>query len=656
MANGETGPVSQGTELQARGAQTMANALGRMLTVGQDPGVRQQVMQQYQQQGAEAAHNIRQRYFKEEFKNIQAMRFQPELDRLNTSFAEMQTKLDTQTRPVPRIVQPEEMQQRQEEMGQGTTQINTVPGAPGGPDGKPGAPQVIPQQIAAPNPTVQGDSLGAVESTELLSFTGADGRPIAVASPEGVAWRQAALTVHGDVNTSVMQNLMSIAAEYSGNPFAAKYGDSLLESVIKQSTMAATGQSDPQKGQEFLDRHAQTVAETEGQETLNERGEFAQEGAESARTASAREGMARAQSDKNFASMLTGDESIADMAAANDLFKSNQERLLKQQSQGPPTISPINATVENASNWPSETGQTHVYKTTFTAHNAEAIGVMESGVKGDLAAEGQGGTMWNELKNYGATEEEISNYMGNADYPEGILGDTVVNALKSMAAGKGITQQSNDYAHVKTLEVMAKQTPKGRGFDDVLTGVVDKGIRIRAEKLARKGRPEMTQRQIELLHADPYNSSLFFEHGRAVDDPFVSQETQRKIDAVNRKWDKLDAEQSEVSGPLALEPFRSDFLSRGSSGGWDFDEGVTVPGYRASPQGMLARGRQNAANRAIRAPATPTPKETPTTGSSASLNLLASGKSFEIEPEAEVFNPKIRTRDDQRRRSRIAGR
>ena len=227
MANGTPmGPVSDRTALAARGAQKMASGLGRISGAGSAPDEKRMVQAAAEQRGADAAHNIRMRYFKEEFKQIKEQRVQPMLDDLQESASMLQAKLDTRTRPVPRIMQPVEVAESMAAEGHTQEQFQSIQVGTTA-EGKPKTEAVRTEQ-PAPNPAWQSDAAGLVQSDEVLSFTGEDGHPIAVASPEGVSWRQAAMVAHGEVNTRVMQGLMGIMGEYSGNPFASQYGSKLL--------------------------------------------------------------------------------------------------------------------------------------------------------------------------------------------------------------------------------------------------------------------------------------------------------------------------------------------------------------------------------------------------------------------------------------------
>ena len=479
------GPVSPSAEMSSRGSQTMYNALGRLQSLGQDQTTKQMVMQQHQETGARAAEQIRQRYYKEEFKQIRDMRVQPELNRLNDHNGMLKTKLQAQVRTVPRIVRPEEVQGRMEQMGHGQTQINTVPGAPGGADGKPGAPQVIPQQIAAPNPSVTPEGLGAIESAEVLSYMGDDGRAIAVASTEGEAWRIAALSAYGEVNTSVQQNLMSIMAEYSGNPFAAQYADGLMEGVIKQSSQAVAGTNDANEAQKRLDEHAQRVAETEGQETLNDQREMeidAERGKQDSMVARAHESISRGQIPQGIGEALAekirnGEElTPREAATVAQALKTNLENDLRAKSntQGVQHINKDNVEfyIEDLN------VRDDKFKMEYNVNmDAEVATAHRSFLKGTQEEQAQ----W--FASRGIPQAEI-----NLFTTDNIAGKEMQAAFKMDAEGKGARERAQGAALVSRLPSLEHEDLSGRTTRQVDRVLDEREAELRLQN-AQRSRP-----------------------------------------------------------------------------------------------------------------------------------------------------------------------
>ena len=100
MANG--GAVDAGTQLAMQGAMEMERGSARAWSAGATAGVQAAYMQSAMQKGAMAAENIRNRYFKKEFEQIQEMRIQPLQDRLKAAQELRNNTLMMTTMPVAR--------------------------------------------------------------------------------------------------------------------------------------------------------------------------------------------------------------------------------------------------------------------------------------------------------------------------------------------------------------------------------------------------------------------------------------------------------------------------------------------------------------------------------------------------------------------------
>ena len=448
-------------------------------------------MQSGARAGADAAHAIRMRYFQKEFEQIQSLEVQPELDRLQAANAAMVAATKASVMPVPIIRSPEEIQQRQEAMGQGTTNITTIPGAPGGPDGKPGAPQVIEQPIAAPNLSMQGDTLGAVETKEQLAFINPEtGTPIPIDSAAGIAHMQASHSAFGEVNASVQQSLMDIMARYAGNPFAAQYADSLMENLSKQSNLMTAGTSDPAKAQEWLEGRQKFDSDMETAELKQQEAQAENERAQGNRNAlvqQARDSVMRGRAPSGLGEKLVekirngGDLTAQEEATVAAAQKMSQEAISKRAAAALKSgtgIKPGN--VSRGEFWQGDlmTGDSPVakeYKQNYT-HSMDDSADQE--VKAfRLKGEAE---LLEYFKANGIPVDEQDNYTGQGEISDD---GALMASLTADAAAKGSRAKANGIAMVQILEKL--EWEHSQAGDDEVTATVDRSLNEMESEIRR---------------------------------------------------------------------------------------------------------------------------------------------------------------------------
>lgn len=560
------GAASKGTELSAQAAQGFQNNLGRMLSVGQEPGVRQQVMQQHQDQGAKAAHTIRMRYFQEEFKQVQSMRVQPELDRKKDAFGLLQQTLDTQTRPVPRIKSNQELDAEMEAGGHTQDQYSTVQVGTDG-EGKPKVEPVLNRQPGQ-HGGYQGDSTGMVESTEVLSFTGADGRPIAVASPEGVSHRQAALTAFGQVNTSVMQNIMGIMGEYAGNPFASQYGMKLIEHLEKESSLAATGQADPQKGQEFLDQHEQrenAAAESDAKQQEMEQANIAEQGVQNSLLQQARTNVEDLDLNASLKSKLLNDEELtplqkATVAATQDR---QNELLSKNASTAARRTTGISqANLHNSQNYMNDLStRDPVFQQDYGSNMAD----LQNGYMEKLRHRTQD-ELAEQFRQAGIADHVSA---ANAFRNHGtFLNDDVEAYLEQMTSGQDFRDAANGMAMLNRLPSLEQEQPEvARQIDNTLD-YVEENMRSYNDSLGEEAIPlEQLEQRVRDMRADRhrvfFRTEYNYDPSKTMSDAHKSFKTRGRTkynaygvskSAKSRGLGTQGANPTDPTGPLASSP------------------------------------------------------------------------------------------------------
>lgn len=483
MAEDYRGPIDTGTMLKMQGAMEAERGFGRMWSAGASETVKAAYMRSAEMKGALAAENIRNRYYKKEFEQILETRIKPLQERLSAAKALRDQTMATTTMPTTRTVSPEEYQERAEALGQaGPVQFQTVPG----PTGKKGeaAKQVIPQQPAAPNAALD-KQIGAVESEDVLAVVDpVSGSPVPIASPRGISvWNKAENDFWGEYS-AVNQELMQIMSEYEGNPYADRYAQSLIDSVIKQSNLATTGKADPLKAQEWMENRQQFEAEQETRQQGLQAGEFQIETAEAGLDVAVREAQQIVQTDPSFAALvgkpimskfkrgksLTRREKF-EAANAVRTYRDLQEKELarkRRQEERDRVFRIPSIDVPNPENWHpdmrADPGDP-TYRQYFGEERADVINdqlIMVS----QMSPEEQDDL----LSGFGASTNDIAVFQEGL----GTITPGMAKAFENMANKLETNNIANDRAFIRRLpELERRQSELARVIDQTINNAID---------------------------------------------------------------------------------------------------------------------------------------------------------------------------------------
>lgn len=262
MADGFDGTVDAATERRARAASAQEMFLGQAWSAGASPEVQAAMMRSASTRGAEAAKNIRNRYFKKEWEQISQVEIQPHLDKLKAAEEARKLNLQATTMPVKSVVTPEQFREKlQADAAAGPPKLQTMPVQ--NKDGSKGQEMVPVPNEAPPNPALD-KVIGALETEETLAFTDpVSGEPIPVSSDRGVAIMKNANSDFWATYGQTMKDLMNIGAKYTGNPYVSNFMDNMVSQVGKTAGLSATGQADPQKAQEWVENRKDWEAQNE---------------------------------------------------------------------------------------------------------------------------------------------------------------------------------------------------------------------------------------------------------------------------------------------------------------------------------------------------------------------------------------------------------
>jgi hypothetical protein len=457
-----------------QGAIQAERGFARAWSAGASPGVKAAYMESAAMKGALAAEQIRNRYYKKEWEQIHSTRLQPLHDRLAAAQEARNLAMRTTVMPVRRVVTPEEYQQRADLLGQGgPPQLQTVPGK----TTKDGTQtqEVVPQQAAAPNQAL-GQMMGAVEAEESLAlFDPVSSEPVPFASARGIEiWQNADNDFWGEYK-AVNTEMADILGEYTGNPFADKAISLLQENAIKQSNIAATGQTDPRKAQEWWEGRMKFEADQETAQLDQEAGALSLRRAQAALQTEVMDAARLAETDPAFRD-LVGDK-IADKlikgekltqnqmdqaASATRYHRQLQEKAIAQRAkQRVFTIPTTNVT--NPSNWGADMMADPVYQTYYKQEFAQAANSVQEELLALPEAE-----MVNVLRSAGADDNMVIKAL------EGLWNDPgVTTVIERIAQSKGLAQTANDSAFLRRLPELERQQPELR---PVVDGTLDQYI------------------------------------------------------------------------------------------------------------------------------------------------------------------------------------
>ncbi|MDE0874667.1 MAG: hypothetical protein OSA88_12445, partial [Acidimicrobiales bacterium] len=97
------------------------------------------------------------------------------------------------------------------------------------------------------------------------------GQPVPLSSARGIAIWQDAASEFGVQFAKTNQSLMEVMSKYTGNPFASRYGEALIDNLSKQAGVQASGRMDPKEQQEWWEERQKFEADEARAADLNDR-------------------------------------------------------------------------------------------------------------------------------------------------------------------------------------------------------------------------------------------------------------------------------------------------------------------------------------------------------------------------------------------------
>jgi hypothetical protein len=274
--------------------------MAQAIPYGDGPGAAA-MMAGAQKMGERAAERMRDRFYKEEWKQVIETRIKPEQAKLKAAEATFKKFTTASSKEYSEIVTAAEMAKREErdettttsraksnqknqqtaqEMGQ-----QSNPGAEGpaqvGSQGKnaseseAGSTQDNTQTVST-NPAVNPGKLGAQEFRQEMMIPDPSNpeRDILLNSAEGMAAYQSASFNFHSANAEIQQTIMTIASEYD-SPYAQNFMKSLMKGAMGAANNATTGQSDPNAAQAAMDKHRKMGDDHAAAKQLQEQNEEA---------------------------------------------------------------------------------------------------------------------------------------------------------------------------------------------------------------------------------------------------------------------------------------------------------------------------------------------------------------------------------------------
>jgi len=246
--SGPGAPVSRGTELRERGAINMAQGFALAASAGLPSNVQNLMMVQGSERGKTAAENIRNRYYREIWKQIKETRIDPVQNELAMAQRIREEALRMTTVQIGKTIDPGEAQAytTAANIEAAKTAEMTAPKPVKGADGKPvSSPSAGSAQI--PNSSLTGGPvIGATALRDAPAYIDPINGPVAVDTPAGIAYAQNVESDFFAANTRIQTKLMDIAAEYSGNPYADQYMQRMMQHLENSAGFGATGKKNPQ--------------------------------------------------------------------------------------------------------------------------------------------------------------------------------------------------------------------------------------------------------------------------------------------------------------------------------------------------------------------------------------------------------------------------
>jgi len=492
---------------QMQGAMQMERGLARMWSAGSSEGVKAAYQKSAQQKGAVAAENIRQRFYKKEFEQIMETQVKPLTDSLESAKDAYRVATQVTTMPIERHRSQQERIATSSELNPNIDGAQGPAGAPipGAPTG--GGEGASPPPVLGPDSEIAASNQILAEPTDIEEKIAIrdpiSGQPVELSSARGIAIMQEAAGDFGSEFSKTNQSLMEVMSKYSGNPFASRYGEALVDNLAKQAGMMSSGQADPKAQQEWWEQRqkfereeddaakandrAAELAERQAEEhalnmqtggqkvELNEQtlqaGADDRADAQAERETAINMGISRAEDGKldrwlspDIREKIAKGEGLDEdelliVADAGKRWEEQQELDWNREQKGSHFKFP-RASEEHVSTWMDELksggqkrGGNSIYHAKYGAEKARVT----NNVIGDFnAKKGTSAEKTSELVKYGATPNEIASYLG----PHRTMGDSVAEAFERMAMTPEANAESNLRAAMQTLPGMELKNPR----------------------------------------------------------------------------------------------------------------------------------------------------------------------------------------------------
>jgi hypothetical protein len=233
-------------ESRARGVFQHYAGEGMALSAIARPEVAGAIYQSYAQQGAQAAQNMRERYYQKEHRQMiqaQIIPLKQEFDSVDESY---RSATQIVYMPVPVTRTPEQLFERNRAMQDATPAPPEVIKTGKTAEGKDKTQVVEGVADQQPNAAIGQQTLGAVEYTpESLAYIDpVTGSPVQIMSQRGRAIEREASDQLMMAHNKLMIGMMDTFAQYPGNPFAVQSMQKIMDGMTNASGKAVTGRAD----------------------------------------------------------------------------------------------------------------------------------------------------------------------------------------------------------------------------------------------------------------------------------------------------------------------------------------------------------------------------------------------------------------------------
>ena len=599
MSNGQggpQGPVSGATMAQMQGTMQMERGFARMWSAGSSDSVKAAYQKSAERKGAIAAENIRQRFYKKEFEQILETQIKPLTDKLTSA-------RDAYGENTATTVMPIEHQKSQAERVEASGQLNPntqgelgpigtpLPGA--APGGDPGAQQA--GMVAPPDAQIEAANQILAEPTDIAEKISirdpVTGGPVELSSARGIAIMGEHAQTFGTAFRTTNMELMEVMSKYSGNPFASRYAESLVDNLAKQAGLNSSGLSDPTKQQEWWEGRqeaeqkafaAQTandqaaqqselndqqgllndqrLAEGEDNAQLREQGEADRQAARRVTATQARNSAASGDLDDYLGADLRGaiaggdelnDAQNDELIASQNAFESDlQKQINREKSKvgfgfgrqdlrhlenNPGAITEI---LVNGG-WGKGVGS-NAYKQEYSAIIADEASNIGKDLKDQYNAsrtsgDGSGQRIARKLMDNGASQMAAEAWLES-----GMVTGEVSDAIEKIASGQTSREEANYRAALSTLPGLAAKQPQ---LKELINSTIDNYIND------QEGDNPFSLEQKELMRISPY--ATYMEIANDKSDPvdrnilagrsrYLSPKIRREVIAHKAKWSEIN--------------------------------------------------------------------------------------------------------------------